>query len=159
MTTRTHPVRQLPDERGRFGEFGGMYAPVTLLPAIEELIAAYEDARRDPAFQAEFERLLRDFVGRPTPLYYAASLTETVGGARIFLKREDLAHTGAHKINNAVGQGLLAKRMGKPRVIAETGAGQHGVATATVCAMLGLGVRLCTWANSTCSVSRSTSSA
>jgi tryptophan synthase beta chain len=138
MTTRTHPVRQLPDERGRFGEFGGMYAPVTLLPAIEELIAAYEDARRDPAFQAEFERLLRDFVGRPTPLYYAASLTETVGGARIFLKREDLAHTGAHKINNAVGQGLLAKRMGKPRVIAETGAGQHGVATATVCAMLGL---------------------
>jgi tryptophan synthase beta chain len=138
MTTRTHPVRQLPDERGRFGEFGGMYAPVTLLPAIEELITAYEDARRDPAFQAEFERLLRDFVGRPTPLYYAASLTEMVGGARIFLKREDLAHTGAHKINNAVGQGLLAKRMGKPRVIAETGAGQHGVATATVCAMLGL---------------------
>jgi tryptophan synthase beta chain len=138
MTTRTQPVRQLPDERGRFGEFGGMYAPVTLLPAIEELIAAYEDARRDPAFQAEFERLLRDFVGRPTPLYCAASLTETVGGARIFLKREDLAHTGAHKINNAVGQGLLAKRMGKPRVIAETGAGQHGVATATVCAMLGL---------------------
>jgi len=138
MTTRTQPVRQLPDERGRFGEFGGMYAPVTLLPAIEELIAAYEDARRDPAFQAEFERLLRDFVGRPTPLYYAAGLTETVGGARIFLKREDLAHTGAHKINNAVGQGLLAKRMGKPRVIAETGAGQHGVATATVCAMLGL---------------------
>jgi len=109
-----------------------------LLPAIEELIAAYEDARRDPAFQAEFERLLREFVGRPTPLYYAASLTEKVGGARIFLKREDLAHTGAHKINNAVGQGLLAKRMGKPRVIAETGAGQHGVATATVCAMLGL---------------------
>ncbi|WP_448575394.1 tryptophan synthase subunit beta [Thermomicrobium sp.] len=138
MTTRTQPVRQLPDERGRFGEFGGMYAPVTLLPAIEELIAAYEDARRDPAFQAEFERLLRDFVGRPTPLYYAASLSERVGGARIFLKREDLAHTGAHKINNAVGQGLLAKRMGKPRVIAETGAGQHGVATATVCAMLGL---------------------
>jgi tryptophan synthase beta chain len=109
-----------------------------LLPAIEELIEAYEDARRDPAFQAEFERLLREFVGRPTPLYYAASLTERVGGARIFLKREDLAHTGAHKINNAVGQGLLAKRMGKPRVIAETGAGQHGVATATVCAMLGL---------------------
>jgi len=102
------------------------------------LIEAYEDARRDPAFQAEFERLLREFVGRPTPLYYAASLTERVGGARIFLKREDLAHTGAHKINNAVGQGLLAKRMGKPRVIAETGAGQHGVATATVCAMLGL---------------------
>ncbi|MCX2726736.1 tryptophan synthase subunit beta [Thermomicrobium sp. 4228-Ro] len=138
MTTSVQRARQLPDERGRFGEFGGIYAPVTLLPAIEELIEAYEDARRDPAFQAEFERLLRDFVGRPTPLYYAASLTEKVGGARIFLKREDLAHTGAHKINNAVGQGLLAKRMGKPRVIAETGAGQHGVATATVCAMLGL---------------------
>jgi|UniRef100_A0A7C1K120 tryptophan synthase beta chain len=138
MTTTVQRARNLPDERGRFGEFGGIYAPVTLLPAIEELIAAYEDARRDPAFQAEFERLLREFVGRPTPLYYAASLTEKVGGARIFLKREDLAHTGAHKINNAVGQGLLAKRMGKPRVIAETGAGQHGVATATVCAMLGL---------------------
>ncbi len=138
MTTSVQRARQLPDERGRFGEFGGIYAPVTLLPAIEELIEAYEDARRDPAFQAEFERLLREFVGRPTPLYYAASLTERVGGARIFLKREDLAHTGAHKINNAVGQGLLAKRMGKPRVIAETGAGQHGVATATVCAMLGL---------------------
>ncbi len=138
MTTAVQRPRQLPDERGRFGEFGGIYAPVTLLPAIEELIAAYEEARRDPAFQAEYERLLRDFVGRPTPLYYAASLTERVGGARIFLKREDLAHTGAHKINNAVGQGLLAKRMGKPRVIAETGAGQHGVATATVCAMLGL---------------------
>jgi len=138
MTTSVQRARQLPDERGRFGEFGGIYAPVTLLPAIEELIEAYEDARRDPAFHAEFERLLREFVGRPTPLYYAASLTERVGGARIFLKREDLAHTGAHKINNAVGQGLLAKRMGKPRVIAETGAGQHGVATATVCAMLGL---------------------
>lgn len=138
MTTTVQRARNLPDERGRFGEFGGIYAPVTLLPAIEELIAAYEDARRDPAFQAEFERLLREFVGRPTPLYYAASLTEKVGGARIFLKREDLAHTGAHKINNAAGQGLLAKRMGKPRVIAETGAGQHGVATATVCAMLGL---------------------
>lgn len=138
MTTTVQRARKLPDERGRFGEFGGIYAPVTLLPAIEELVAAYEDARRDPAFQAEFERLLREFVGRPTPLYYAASLTEKVGGARIFLKREDLAHTGAHKINNAVGQGLLAKRMGKPRVIAETGAGQHGVATATVCAMLGL---------------------
>uniref|UniRef100_A0A7C5RTH8 Tryptophan synthase beta chain n=1 Tax=Thermomicrobium roseum TaxID=500 RepID=A0A7C5RTH8_THERO len=138
MTATAQRARNLPDERGRFGEFGGIYAPVTLLPAIEELVAAYEDARRDPAFQAEFERLLREFVGRPTPLYYAASLTEKVGGARIFLKREDLAHTGAHKINNAVGQGLLAKRMGKPRVIAETGAGQHGVATATVCAMLGL---------------------
>ncbi len=140
MTLETSPRRisQLPDERGRFGQFGGIYAPVTLLPAIEELIDAYQEARRDPAFQAEFERLLRHYVGRPTPLYHAAKLSREVGGAQIFLKREDLAHTGAHKINNAIGQGLLAKRMGKPRVIAETGAGQHGVATATVCAMLGL---------------------
>ncbi|GBD17092.1 Tryptophan synthase beta chain [bacterium HR26] len=132
------PISQLPDERGRFGQFGGIYAPVTLLPAIEELIDAYREARQDPAFQAEFERLLRHYVGRPTPLYHAAKLSREIGGAQIYLKREDLAHTGAHKINNAIGQGLLAKRMGKPRVIAETGAGQHGVATATVCAMLGL---------------------
>jgi tryptophan synthase beta chain len=128
----------LPDERGRFGQFGGIYAPVTLLPAIEELIDAYREARQDPAFQAEFERLLKHYVGRPTPLYHAAKLSREIGGAQIYLKREDLAHTGAHKINNAIGQGLLAKRMGKPRVIAETGAGQHGVATATVCAMLDL---------------------
>ena len=138
LETSTRPTSQLPDERGRFGQFGGIYAPVTLLPAIEELIEAYNEARQDPAFQAEFERLLRHYVGRPTPLYHAAKLSGEVGGAQIYLKREDLAHTGAHKINNAVGQGLLAKRMGKPRVIAETGAGQHGVATATVCAMLGL---------------------
>ncbi|MBX6341233.1 MAG: tryptophan synthase subunit beta [Thermomicrobiaceae bacterium] len=141
MTTShqtTSPPAALPDERGRFGQFGGTYAPVTLLPAIEELIAAYEEARRDPTFQAELDRLLATYVGRPTPLYHAAALSRQVGGAQIYLKREDLAHTGAHKINNAVGQGLLAKRMGKPRVIAETGAGQHGVATATVCAMLGL---------------------
>jgi tryptophan synthase beta chain len=131
-------MSQLPDEQGRFGQFGGIYAPVTLLPAIEELISAYQEARRDPAFHAEYERLLRHYVGRPTPLYHAAKLSRAVGGAQIYLKREDLAHTGAHKINNAIGQGLLAKRMGKPRVIAETGAGQHGVATATVCAMLGL---------------------
>jgi len=132
------PISQLPDERGRFGQFGGIYAPVTLLPAIEELIDAYREARQDPAFQAEFERLLKHYVGRPTPLYHAAKLSREIGGAQIYLKREDLAHTGAHKINNAIGQGLLAKRMGKPRVIAETGAGQHGVATATVCAMLDL---------------------
>lgn len=140
MTLETSPrsISQLPDERGRFGQFGGIYAPVTLLPAIEELIDAYREARQDPAFQAEFERLLKHFVGRPTPLYHAANLSREIGGAQIYLKREDLAHTGAHKINNAIGQGLLAKRMGKPRVIAETGAGQHGVATATVCAMLGL---------------------
>ncbi len=128
----------LPDSHGRFGEFGGAYAPVTLLPAIDELTHAYEDARRDPTFQAELDALLKDYVGRPTPLYLAKALTRHVGGAQIYLKREDLAHTGAHKINNAIGQGLLAKRMGKPRIIAETGAGQHGVATATVCAMLGL---------------------
>ena len=128
----------LPDSEGRFGEFGGAYAPVTLLPAIDELTEAYGEARQDPAFQRELNYLLKDYVGRPTPLYHARALTERVGGAQIYLKREDLAHTGAHKINNAVGQGLLAKRMGKPRIIAETGAGQHGVAAATVCAMLGL---------------------
>ncbi len=132
------PALDLPDIHGRFGEFGGAYAPVTLLPAIDELIAAYQEARADPEFQRELEYLLKDYVGRPTPLYHAKALTERVGGAQIYLKREDLAHTGAHKINNAIGQGLLAKRMGKPRIIAETGAGQHGVATATVCAMLGL---------------------
>jgi len=137
-TTGRPPAAALPDERGRFGQFGGTYAPVTLLPAIEELREAYDAARRDPEFQAELERLLATYVGRPTALYYAESLSREIGGAQIYLKREDLAHTGAHKINNALGQGLLAKRMGKPRVIAETGAGQHGVATATVCAMLGL---------------------
>jgi tryptophan synthase beta chain len=128
----------LPDARGRFGQFGGAYAPETLMPALDELKAAYEEVQRDASFQAELDRLLRDYVGRPTPLYFAEKLTSHACGARIFLKREDLAHTGAHKINNALGQGLLAKRMGKLRVIAETGAGQHGVATATVCAKLGL---------------------
>lgn len=127
-----------PDARGRFGDFGGKYAPETLMPAIAELEAAYDASKRDDAFQAEIARLARAYVGRPTPLYFAAKLTEHLGGARVYLKREDLAHTGAHKINNALGQGLLAKRMGKQRIIAETGAGQHGVATATVCAMLGL---------------------
>ena len=132
------PLTAVPDARGRFGQFGGKYAPETLMPAVEELEAAYAEARRDPKFQDLLDRLSRDYVGRPTPLYFAANLTELAGGARIFLKREDLAHTGAHKINNALGQGLLAKRMGKKRIIAETGAGQHGVATATVCALLGL---------------------
>ena len=127
-----------PDARGRYGEFGGKYAPETLMPALDELEAAYAEARRDPKFQDLIDRLSRDYVGRPTPLYYAHNLSEHAGGARIYLKREDLAHTGAHKINNALGQGLLAKRMGKQRIIAETGAGQHGVATATVCALLGL---------------------
>src|SRR5919106_1245566 len=128
----------VPDARGRFGQFGGKYAPETLMPALDELEAAYGEARRDPKFQDVVDRLARDYVGRPTPLYFARNLTDLGGGARIYLKREDLAHTGAHKINNALGQGLLAKRMGKQRIIAETGAGQHGVATATVCALLGL---------------------
>jgi tryptophan synthase beta chain len=128
----------VPDARGRFGQFGGKYAPETLMPALDELEAAYDEARRDPKFQDVLDRLARDYVGRPTPLYFARNLTERAGGAAIYLKREDLAHTGAHKINNALGQGLLAKRMGKQRVIAETGAGQHGVAAATVCALLDL---------------------
>src|SRR4051794_26092526 len=127
-----------PDERGRFGQFGGKYAPETVMGALDELEAAFEAARADPAFMAEFARLEAEYVGRPTPLYHAKALSKHIGGAQIYLKREDLAHTGAHKINNALAQGLLAKRMGKPRIIAETGAGQHGVAAATVCAMLGL---------------------
>jgi tryptophan synthase len=122
----------------RFGEFGGRYIPETLVAAHEELEAAYDQARRDPAFAEELAHLYKHYVGRPTPLYFAERMTRECGGARIWLKREDLAHTGAHKINNALGQALLAKRLGKPRIIAETGAGQHGVATATVCAMLGL---------------------
>ena len=122
----------------RFGEFGGRYIPETLVAAHEELEAAYDEARRDPAFAEELARLYKHYVGRPTPLYLAERMTRECGGARIWFKREDLAHTGAHKINNALGQALLAKRLGKPRIIAETGAGQHGVATATVCAMLGL---------------------
>ncbi len=122
----------------KFGPYGGQFVPETLMPALEELERVYVEAKADPAFQAEFERLLADYVGRPTPLSYAARLTERLGGARIYLKREDLAHTGAHKINNALGQGLLVKRMGKRRIVAETGAGQHGVASATVAALLGL---------------------
>jgi len=123
---------------GRFGIYGGRYVPETLMAALLELEHAYEDVKADAAFQAELDVLLRDFAGRPTPLYFAKRLSEELGGAKIYLKREDLLHTGAHKINNALGQGLLAKRMGKQRIIAETGAGQHGVATATVCALLGL---------------------
>ncbi len=128
----------LPDPRGYFGPYGGKYVPETLLPALAELEQAYEQARGDPTFWQELEGLLHDYVGRPTPLYLARRLGAHCGGARIYLKREDLAHTGAHKINNAVGQGLLARRMGKRRLIAETGAGQHGVATATVAALLGM---------------------
>jgi len=123
---------------GRFGVYGGRYVPETLMAALLELDAAYAEAQADEAFHAELDGLLKDYVGRPTPLYFAKRLTETLGGAKIYLKREDLLHTGAHKINNALGQALLARRMGKKRIIAETGAGQHGVATATVCALFGL---------------------
>jgi tryptophan synthase beta chain len=123
---------------GRFGAYGGRYVPETLMAALLELDAAYAQAQADPAFQQELDGLLKDYVGRPTPLYFAKRLTEILGGAKIYLKREDLLHTGAHKINNALGQALLARRMGKQRIIAETGAGQHGVATATVCALFGL---------------------
>jgi len=123
---------------GRFGVYGGRYVPETLMAALLELDAAYAEAQADPAFHVELDGLLKDYVGRPTPLYFAKRLTETLGGAKIYLKREDLLHTGAHKINNALGQALLARRMGKQRIIAETGAGQHGVATATVCALFGL---------------------
>ncbi len=128
----------LPDERGRFGAFGGKFIPETLMAAVAELEAAYRRAKEDAEFQRELVHLLDTYAGRPTALYHAQNLTRYCGGARLYLKREDLAHTGAHKINNALGQGLLAKYMGKTRIIAETGAGQHGVATATVCAMMGL---------------------
>ncbi|MBD2343334.1 tryptophan synthase subunit beta [Anabaena subtropica] len=134
---------QVPDTQGRFGRFGGKYVPETLMPALAELESAYQQYRNEPNFQAELQQLLRDYVGRATPLYFAERLTANYArpdgtGAQIYLKREDLNHTGAHKINNALGQVLLAKRMGKQRIIAETGAGQHGVATATVCARFGL---------------------
>jgi tryptophan synthase beta chain len=128
----------LPDSHGRFGPFGGQFVPETLMVALQQLVDEYEAAKVDPGFQAEYGKLMKDYVGRPTSLYFAQRLTEKAGGARIYLKREDLAHTGAHKINNALGQVLLARRMGKQRIVAETGAGQHGVAVATVCAMLGL---------------------
>jgi tryptophan synthase beta chain len=127
-----------PDCRGRFGPYGGRYVPETLVAPLEELERAYAGARLDPSFEVELDSMLRNFAGRPTPLQFASRLTEQFGGARVYLKREDLLHTGAHKINNCIGQGLLAVRMGKRRVIAETGAGQHGVATATVAARLGL---------------------
>ncbi len=127
----------VPDKHGHFGKFGGMFVPETLMAALTELTAEYEKARNDPAFQAELDHLLHDYVGRPTPLYFAERWSQKLGGAKIYLKREDLLHTGAHKINNALGQALLALRLGKKRIIAETGAGQHGVATATVCARFG----------------------
>ena len=136
--TETLPAPEtLPDAHGHFGAFGGMFVPETLMFALNELSAEYDRAKADPAFQAELDYLLREYVGRPTPLYFAERWTEKLGGAKIYLKREDLLHTGAHKINNAMGQILIARRLGKKRIIAETGAGQHGVATATVCARFG----------------------
>ena len=130
-------VETLPDARGHFGPYGGMFVPETLISALNQLAVEYERAKNDPVFQNELGTLLRDFAGRPTPLYLAERLTNKLGGAKLYLKREDLLHTGAHKINNALGQILLAQRMGKRRIIAETGAGQHGVATATVAARFG----------------------
>ena len=130
--------KSLPDKKGHFGEFGGRYAAETLMPALIELERAYRDAKKDPLFRREFFRYLREYAGRETPLFFAERLTKKLGGAKIYLKREDLNHTGSHKINNTLGQALLARRMGKKRVIAETGAGQHGVATATVAALFGM---------------------
>lgn len=141
MASTTHhhpPAASLPDQFGRFGEFGGAYAPETLMPAIHQLTRAWTEVSDDPAFEQQLAELHRTYIGRPTPLTHAANLSQLWGGAQVYLKREDLAHTGAHKINNAIGQALLAKRMGKQRIIAETGAGQHGVASATACALLGL---------------------
>jgi tryptophan synthase beta chain len=135
-------LSQVPDQRGRFGPYGGRFVPETLMFALEQLDTAYREAKADPAFQAEFHRLLQDYVGRPSRLYFAQRLTAEAGGARIYLKREDLNHTGAHKINNALGQAMLTRRMGKTRVIAETGAGMHGVATATAAALFGMTCRV-----------------
>lgn len=136
--TAPSPLASMPDAHGHFGPYGGMFVPETLMAALQELTAEYEKAKNDPAFRAELDQLLTDYVGRPTPLYFAKRWSEQLGGAKIYLKREDLLHTGAHKINNAMGQILLAQRLGKTRIIAETGAGQHGVATATVAARAGL---------------------
>ncbi len=136
--TAVNSYRAGPDERGRFGAYGGRYVAETLMPLILDLEAAYGEAKADPAFRRDFDRLLADYVGRPSPLYFAERLTAHFGGAKIYFKRDELNHTGAHKINNCVGQILLARRMGKTRIIAETGAGQHGVATATVCALFGM---------------------
>ena len=142
MSTLAHAPASLPDSHGHFGQFGGMFVPETLMAALKELESEYAAARADASFQAELDDLLHNYVGRPTPLYFAERLTSHLGGAKVYLKREDLLHTGAHKINTALGQALLAKRLGKKRIIAETGAGQHGVATATVCARFGLQCRV-----------------
>src|SRR5262245_57247224 len=143
MTSATATaVSRVPDSRGRFGPYGGRFVPETLMFALEQLDSAYREAKADPAFQAEFTRLMNEYVGRPSRLYFAERLTKEAGGARIYLKREDLNHTGAHKINNALGQAMLTRRMGKKRVIAETGAGMHGVATATAAALFGMTCRV-----------------
>ncbi|SDE85332.1 tryptophan synthase beta chain [Bhargavaea beijingensis] len=136
VNTKEKNIYQAPDKAGRFGEYGGRFVPETLMPALLELETAYRDAKEDPKFVEKLDHYLKDYVGRENPLYFAERLTEAAGGAKVYLKREDLNHTGAHKINNAIGQALLAKRMGKTKIIAETGAGQHGVATATACALL-----------------------
>src|SRR4029077_17291575 len=138
----TTPITDVPDQQGRFGPYGGRYVPETLMHALRQLTEQYEQAREDPEFQKQFHYYLTQYVGRPSPLYFAERLTQQAGGARIFLKREDLNHTGAHKINNALGQALLTKRMGKTRIIAETGAGMHGVASATAAALFGLPCRV-----------------
>jgi tryptophan synthase beta chain len=147
-----------PDEAGHFGLFGGRFVAETLMPLILDLEEAYEDAKADPSFQAELDGLNATYAGRPSPLYFAERLTEELGGAKIYFKRDELNHTGSHKINNCLGQILLARRMGKTRIIAETGAGQHGVATATVCARFGLRA-LSIWAPPMWSGRRRTSSA
>src|ERR1700722_17098989 len=128
-------ISSQPDAGGHFGPYGGRYVPEVLMSPLEELQRTYEEAKQDPSFQSELDDLLKNYAGRPTPLYYARRLSEGLRGAKIYIKREDLLHTGAHKINNCLGQALLARRMGKRRIIAETGAGQHGVASATVCAL------------------------
>ncbi len=142
MIISERPIQSEPDSGGHFGPYGGRFVPEVLMAPLEELEQAYYAARQDPAFQAELADLLKNYAGRPTPLYFAKRLSQQLGGAKIYFKREDLLHTGAHKINNALGQALLARRMGKRRIIAETGAGQHGVATATACALLGLECRV-----------------
>ncbi len=138
MTDTLNTYRASPDENGHFGIYGGRYVAETLMPLLREVEAAYESAKADPAFRAEFDNLMTHYVGRPSPLYFASRITEHCGGAKVYFKRDELNHTGAHKINNTLGQVLLARRMGKTRIIAETGAGQHGVATATVCALFGI---------------------
>ncbi|MEW6739057.1 MAG: tryptophan synthase subunit beta [Nitrospirota bacterium] len=138
VIVRRSKIKNLPDKKGYFGQYGGRFVPETLMPALQELEAAYSKAQKDKSFQRELKHLQETYIGRPTPLYFAKRLTKHLGGAKIYLKREDLAHTGAHKINNALGQALLAKKMGKKRLIAETGAGQHGVATATGASLVGL---------------------